>query len=92
MTIDRRSVLKYAALAPLAGALAPLARAADAVARDKADYTLRIAAGQFELAPGHVVSTTLYNGVFPGPLLRFTEGKRTIVDVCNDTDIPELVH
>jgi FtsP/CotA-like multicopper oxidase with cupredoxin domain len=92
VTIDRRSVLKYAALAPLAGALAPLARAADAVARDKADYTLRIAAGQFELAPGHVVSTTLYNGVFPGPLLRFTEGKRTIVDVCNDTDIPELVH
>ena len=92
MPIDRRSLLKYAALAPFAGALAPLARAAEEVAHDKADYTLRIGAGRVELAPDHVVPTTLYNGVFPGPLLRFTEGKRAIVDVYNDTDIPELVH
>jgi FtsP/CotA-like multicopper oxidase with cupredoxin domain len=90
--IDRRSVLKYAALAPFAGALAPMARAAEEVAHDKADYTLRIGSGRVELAPDHLVSTTLYNGVFPGPLLRFTEGKRAIVDVYNDTDIPELVH
>jgi FtsP/CotA-like multicopper oxidase with cupredoxin domain len=89
---DRRSLLKYVALAPFASALAPLARAAEEIAYDKADYTLRIAAGQFELAPSHVISTTLYNGVFPGPLLRFTEGKRAIVEVYNDTDIPELVH
>jgi FtsP/CotA-like multicopper oxidase with cupredoxin domain len=45
-----------------------------------------------ELAPDHIVSTTLYNGQFPGPLLRFKEGKEVVVDVYNDTDTPELVH
>ena len=38
------------------------------------------------------MSTTLYNGQFPGPLLRFKEGQPVIVDVHNDTDTPELVH
>jgi len=57
-----------------------------------ADYTLRIAAGLAELAPDHIVSTTLYNGQFPGPLLRFREGQRVTVDVHNGTDAPELVH
>jgi hypothetical protein len=28
----------------------------------------------------------------PGPLLRFKEGQRTVVDIFNDTDTPELVH
>lgn len=92
MALDRRSLLKCAALAPFANALAPLARAADPVLRDKADFTLRIATGLTELAPKHIVSTTLYNGQFPGPLLRFKEGQRVIVDLFNDTDIPELVH
>jgi FtsP/CotA-like multicopper oxidase with cupredoxin domain len=39
-----------------------------------------------------VVATTLYNGQFPGPLLRFKEGQRVVVDIHNDTDTPELVH
>ena len=43
-------------------------------------------------APDHIVSTTLYNGQFPGPLLRFKEGQRVVVDIHNDTDTPELVH
>jgi FtsP/CotA-like multicopper oxidase with cupredoxin domain len=34
----------------------------------------------------------LYNGQFPGPLIRLKEGKRVMVDVHNDTDTPELVH
>jgi FtsP/CotA-like multicopper oxidase with cupredoxin domain len=38
------------------------------------------------------VSTTLYNGQFPGPLVRLSEGRRTVVDIYNDTDTPELVH
>jgi len=59
---------------------------------EKADYTLRIGTGLVELAPDHIVSTTLYNGQFPGPLLRFKEGQRVVVDVHNDTDTPELVH
>jgi hypothetical protein len=57
----------------------------------KADYTLRIAAGLVELSPKHVVSTTLYNGQFPGPLLRFKEGQCVRIDIHNDTDTPELV-
>jgi len=63
-----------------------------AQSRDPADYTLRIAPGLVELAPQHIVSTTLYNDQFPGPLLRFKEGKPVSIDVHNDSDTPELVH
>ncbi|MGA2842639.1 MAG: multicopper oxidase domain-containing protein [Steroidobacteraceae bacterium] len=69
-----------------------LARAVEQATTEKPDYTLRIATGLVELAPDHIVSTTLYNGQFPGPLLRFKEGQRVIVDILNDTDTPELVH
>ena len=92
MMIDRRSLLKHAGLIPLMGAVPRLARASDEVTSVKADYTLRIGTGLIELAPGHIVSTTLYNGQFPGPLLRFREGQRVVVDIHNDTDTPELVH
>ena len=92
MYIDRRSLLKYAALAPFASVSAPIARAANELTNPKADYALRIGTGLVELAPDHVVSTTLYNGQFPGPLLRFKEGQRVIVDIHNDTDTPEFVH
>ena len=92
MLIDRRTLLKYGALVPCAGFVPHLALAAGEVTTEKADYTLRIATGQVELAGDHIVSTTLYNGQFPGPLLRFKEGQRVVVDVYNDTDTPELVH
>ena len=92
MPIDRRSLLKYAALAPFADFLPRLALAGGENTAERADYTLRIATGLVELAPGHIVSTTLYNGQFPGPLLRFKEGQPVVVDVHNDTDTPELVH
>ena len=59
---------------------------------ESADYTLRIAAGLLEVGPQHIISTTTYNGQFPGPLLRFKEGQRTIVDIYNDTDTPEQFH
>ena len=88
MIVDRRSLLQYAA----SGAVLGLARAAAQITAHKADYTLRIAPGLVELAPRHIVSTTLYNGEFPGPLLRFKEGQRIAVDIINDTDTPELVH
>jgi FtsP/CotA-like multicopper oxidase with cupredoxin domain len=58
----------------------------------KADYTLRIAPVTVELTPDHILSTTGYNDVSPGPLLRMREGKTVSVDVINDTDVPELVH
>jgi FtsP/CotA-like multicopper oxidase with cupredoxin domain len=90
--IDRRSLLKSIMLMPLMSALPRLAWAAGDGASEKADYTLRIANGLVELAPDHILSTTLYNGQFPGPLLRFKEGPRVVVDIFNDTDTPELVH
>ena len=86
MTIDRRSCLTYAGLLPLIGVMPRLASAAEEVAGQKADYTLRIGTGLVELAPDHIVSTTLYNGQFPGPMLRFKEGQRVVVDIHNDTD------
>jgi FtsP/CotA-like multicopper oxidase with cupredoxin domain len=89
---DRRSLLKSMAVAPFAGVLAPIARSANEISTAKADYTLRIGTGLVELSPEHIASTTLYNGQFPGPLLRFNEGQRVVVDIHNDTDTPELVH
>jgi FtsP/CotA-like multicopper oxidase with cupredoxin domain len=92
MPIDRRSLLASGALLPLIGLQTRLGHAAEQAAAEKADYTLRIATGLAELAPDHIVSTMLYNRQFPGPLLRFKEGQRAVVDVYNDTDTPELVH
>jgi FtsP/CotA-like multicopper oxidase with cupredoxin domain len=99
MSITRRDVLRLGGLAVLSGGLAgaitscgsavPSPSAAPA---GKADYTLRIGTGMVELAPDTIISTTTYNGRFPGPLLRFTEGHPTVVDVYNDTDIPEQLH
>ncbi|HEX3756071.1 MAG TPA: multicopper oxidase domain-containing protein [Rhizomicrobium sp.] len=83
MTIDRRHLLQVAASSPLVR---------PALAAPKADYTVRIARGLAELAPDQIVSTTLYNGQFPGPLLRFKEGQKITVDVFNDTETPELLH
>ena len=90
--IDRRALLKTAAIIPAVNVMSRVAWADDKANATAADYTLRIATGLVELAPEHIVSTTLYNGQFPGPLLRFKEGQRVTVDVHNDTDTPELVH
>lgn len=57
-----------------------------------ADYTIHIKTGLVEVAPQHIISTTTYNGQFPGPLLRFKEGQQTIVDIYNDTDSPGQFH
>jgi len=92
MLIDRRLLLRYGALVSCAGLVPPLAMSEGEGAAEQSDYSLRIATGLIELAPEHIVSTTLYNGQFPGPLLRFKEGQQAIVDVHNDTDTPELVH
>lgn len=72
--------------------MAPPSPAPQPPPQSPADYTVRIGAGLAELAPDHIVSTKLYNGQFPGPLIRFKEGQRATVDIHNDTDTPELVH
>jgi FtsP/CotA-like multicopper oxidase with cupredoxin domain len=97
MSIQRRELLKLGSLVALAGGVSDLTFAATSEAQPTApqgpaDYTLRIATGLIELAPEHIVSSTRYNGQFPGPLLRFKEGQRVVVDIHNDTDTPELVH
>ena len=57
-----------------------------------ADYTLTIAVKPVELAPNRILSTTTYNGQFPGPLLRLKEGQRVTIDIHNQTDRPEQLH
>jgi FtsP/CotA-like multicopper oxidase with cupredoxin domain len=56
------------------------------------DYTVRIKKSPIEIAPKRIVSTTTYNGQFPGPLLRFKEGQQVTVDIYNNTDTPEQLH
>jgi FtsP/CotA-like multicopper oxidase with cupredoxin domain len=93
MRLDRRSFLQLGGLAALAApACSRSSTQRVAEPETKADYTIRIATGLVDLAPGHIVATTLYNDQFPGPLLRVKEGQRVIVDVFNETDAPELVH
>ena len=57
-----------------------------------ADITLRIAPVKLEIAKDHFVSTAAYNGSAPGPLIRMREGVPVVVDLFNDSDVPELVH
>ena len=96
MTLDRRDFLRLGGLAALAARLPRSLRASGLEDAPElagaADYTLRIGTGLVELAPDHILSMTTYNGQFPGPLLRFTEGRRAVVDVHNDTDMPEQLH
>ena len=57
-----------------------------------ADYTVHIKVSPVEIAPKRIISTTTYNGQFPGPLLRFKEGRPVTVEIQNDTDTPEQLH
>jgi FtsP/CotA-like multicopper oxidase with cupredoxin domain len=92
MSVDRRFLLKLGGSVSLIGAAQRLAWAAGETGDEKADYTIRIGTGVVEIAPDHIISTTLYNGQFPAPFIHFKEGRRAVVDIYNDTDVPELVH
>jgi FtsP/CotA-like multicopper oxidase with cupredoxin domain len=59
---------------------------------DAPDYILTIAVNPVELAPNRILSTTTYNGQFPGPLLRLKEGQPVTIDIHNQTDRPEQLH
>ncbi|MDR3660997.1 MAG: multicopper oxidase domain-containing protein [Mycobacterium sp.] len=95
-SVGRRDFLKWSSLAMVTAAGGLAAGTTDGCSRKspggKADYTLHISHSDVEVAPGKLVPTTTYNGQFPGPLLRFTEGKRTTVDIYNDTNTPEQLH
>ncbi len=99
MTLDRRNFLKLGGLVALSGSIPSLIQAAGTADAEsavpssgKADYSIRIATSLVELGKDRIISTTTYNGQFPGPLLRFTEGQRVVVDIHNDTDTPEQLH
>jgi len=95
LPIDRRGFLTTASLSAL-GATLPRPAAAGMpgkpVATGPADHVITIAKGLAELSNDQIVSTTLYNGTFPGPLLRFQEGRSVTVDIRNDTDRIEVLH
>ena len=85
----RRNFLKAASLAAGAALLSRNAYPQDTA---RADYTIRIQTNPIEIAPKQIISTTTYNGQFPGPLLRFKEGQPVTIDIINDTDVPEQLH
>ncbi|MGH9522651.1 MAG: multicopper oxidase family protein [Terriglobales bacterium] len=97
MRPSRRDFLKSSGLL-VAGTLVPVAFGEGArVLKPEAqspepDYTLRIGVSPIEIAPKKIISTRAYNGQFPGPLLRFQEGRQVTVDMINDTDEPEQLH
>jgi FtsP/CotA-like multicopper oxidase with cupredoxin domain len=90
MSVSRRDFIKAAGT--IAGAkLLPTT----GFAQEKdgpADYTLTIADTPVEIAPKKIISTTTYNGQFPGPLLRLKEGQAVTVEIVNNTDVPEQLH
>ena len=89
--MDRRRFLASSGLATLAaGMTGPCLSLA--AAREPADYTIRIGTALVEVGPQTFLSMTAYNGQVPGPLLRFKEGRPTVVDIYNDTDTPEQLH
>ncbi len=96
MTFDkgsRREFIKLAGTLAGAGLVQPAIGYGSSTADEApADYTLHIAASPIEISPKRILSTITYNGIFPGPLLRFREGEQTTVDVFNDTDTPEQLH
>lgn len=97
MAVDRRTLLRLGGATALSSALPKMATAQSPVApaspvEGAADHTVGIGSGLVELAPDQIISTTTYNGQFPGPLLRFDEGRQVVVDIHNDTDTPEQLH
>ncbi len=99
MPIDRRTLLKAGGLTALAGVLPGCSRSRAqtssgpaAASAAPADYTIRIGTGLVELAPDRIIATTLYNGEFPGPLIRLRDGRQVTIDIFNDTDTPEQLH
>ncbi len=88
---SRRRFLKTACLTAGAALLSGKSFAGSSESQAP-DYTLRIKTAPVEIAPNRIISAATYNGQFPGPLLRFKEGRQVAVDVHNDTDTPEQLH
>jgi FtsP/CotA-like multicopper oxidase with cupredoxin domain len=101
MTIDRRAMLQLGVGATSSATMQGRARAQasppgpaseNSEPQGRADHVIRIGNGLVELAPDRIISTTTYNGQFPGPLLRFKQGQQVAIDIHNETDTPEQLH
>lgn len=104
--MDRRKFIKLSGVAPIVGILpaslfntvytnksrSQIFGHRISAPDEKADYTIHIDTGLIEVGSQYIISTTTYNGQFPGPLMRFKEGQQTVVDIYNDTDTPEQFH
>lgn len=85
--MNRRTLLTATAAI---GAIS-VATPATAIGR-RADFTVRVVPASIEVAPGHIVRTTTYGGVVPGPTLRMREGVSVTVDAYNETDTTDVIH
>lgn len=99
MNVSRRRLLQFGSAAALSANMVGPAKAQshDATPQQHttdvaADHTIRIGTSLIELGSDTIISATTYNGQFPGPLLRLKEGKRTVIDIHNDTDAAEQLH
>jgi FtsP/CotA-like multicopper oxidase with cupredoxin domain len=92
MAFDRRQLLQFGGAAALLPISACSRRGSTRAPAAKADYAIRIADSKVEIAPGVDITTTTYNGQFPGPLIRLQEGREAVVDIHNDTVRPEQLH
>ncbi len=94
MVIDRRGLLEFVGASALGVSMArsPVLAQGATPEPGKPDYTIQIANGLAELGSDQIIATTLYNGQFPGPLLRFREGQDVTIEIRNDTGHPELLH
>jgi FtsP/CotA-like multicopper oxidase with cupredoxin domain len=91
--LNRRHFLRAAGgAAALPLATSQLPAFAHAGLLSKADFQLRIAPLQLEIAPGIHIPTTAYNGQVPGPVLNMREGVPVIIDVTNASPNADIVH
>src|SRR5579872_3517666 len=91
MHSKRREFLKLCGAAIVVPQWAQAAADSGAAQR-AADYTLHVRQSRIEVAPGRVVSTTTYNGQFPGPLLRLTAGRPGVIEVRNETSAAQSLN
>ena len=85
----RRGFLTGLAGAPL---VCSKERNANRISTASADIKLSIERTKIEVAPGHTITTSTYNGTAPGPPIRLKEGVPASVHIVNRTEIAEFVH
>lgn len=91
--LGRRAFLKLSGTAALGSCLEPLAATEGPVTSATGPtHVLRIRREHVELAPGRIITTTTFDGLLPGPLLRGAVGQPLRIHIHNDTDLPERIN